>query len=325
MKPVSASEVLKTQSFVHRNRFEALAPVSDSMPGKTNTVRDRANSVKRKASGEINDENQKKANVESHPVIAAQSLDSMERKIMMIMMKGISKKMNEDAAKVKLDPILENIIRYMCEFVDVSVSYHEELVKNCPVEVNFQSEPTQVPVTEGDSQDADSEVFVTYSHVAKRPHRVVAAPDKPVQKKPKDPKIQAFQDAVKHAERSTLVFNLDLGTKKTLNEKTILTQVTLALSAAASEVEGRGGRGPTRETVAALDDVMSVTQNVVLYGKVTRPYENKKNPQDPKNKSFFTLPVRYEFKDKETRLEAETILRDTCKIDCTTPYPAKLY
>jgi hypothetical protein len=212
----------------------------------------------------------------------------------------------------------------MCEFVDVSVSYHEELVKNCPVEVDFQSEPTQVPVTGGDSQGADSEVFVTYSHVAKRPHRVAAAPVKPVQKKTKDPKIQAFQDAVKHAERSTLVFNLDLGTKKTLNEKTILTQATLALSAAAAEVEGRGGRGPTRETVAALDDVMSVTQNVVLYGKVTRPYENKKNPQDPKNKSFFTLPVRYEFKDKETRLEAETILRDTCKIDCTTPYPANL-
>jgi hypothetical protein len=69
---------------------------------------------------------------------------------------------------------------------------------------------------------------------------------------------------------------------------------------------------------------MSVAQNVVLYGKVTRPYENKMNPQDPKNKSFFTMPVRYEFKDKETRLEAETILRDTCKIDCTTPYPANL-
>jgi hypothetical protein len=28
--------------------------------------------------------------------------------------------------------------------------------------------------------------------------------------------------------------------------------------------------------------------------------------------------------DRETKLEAETILRDTCKIDCTTPYPANL-
>jgi hypothetical protein len=57
---------------------------------------------------------------------------------------------------------------------------------------------------------------------------------------------------------------------------------------------------------------------------VTKPYENKANPQDPKNRTFFTLPIRYEFKNRDTRVEAETILRDICKIDCTTPYPTIL-
>jgi hypothetical protein len=33
------------------------------------------------------------------------------------------------------------------------------------------------------------------------------------------------------------------------------------------------------------------------------------------------MPIRYEFKDKETRVEVETILRDTCKVECATPYP----
>jgi hypothetical protein len=69
---------------------------------------------------------------------------------------------------------------------------------------------------------------------------------------------------------------------------------------------------------------MSVTQNITLLGKVTKPYENRANPQDPKNKTFFTMPIKYEFKDKETRIEVETILRDTCKIDCATPYPPNL-
>jgi hypothetical protein len=66
---------------------------------------------------------------------------------------------------------------------------------------------------------------------------------------------------------------------------------------------------------------MSVTQNIILYGKVTKPYENKANPQDANNKMFFTMPIRYEFKDRETRIEVESILRNTCKVDCATPYP----
>jgi hypothetical protein len=136
--------------------------------------------------------------------------------------------------------------------------------------------------------------------------------------------LQAFQDAVKHSERSTLIFNLNLGSKKTLNEQTILSQASLALSAAAAEVEGSNNKFPNKDTVGVLDDVISVTQNVTLYGKVTKPFVNKKNNNDPKNRSFFTIPVRYEFKDKETRLEAETILRDTCKVDCSVPYPAIL-
>jgi hypothetical protein len=115
-----------------------------------------------------------------------------------------------------------------------------------------------------------------------------------------------------------------LGSKKVLNEKTILTQSSLALSAAAAEVEGHKGKHPSKEVVATLDDVMSITQNVTLFGKVTKPYENKRNPQDPRNRTFFTMPIKYEFRDRETRLEAETDLRDTCKVECATPYPAIL-
>jgi hypothetical protein len=318
MKPMSASDALKNNGFAHKNRYEVLR--SDFSAGNNAAnFRDRTNSVKRKASGDIGAENQKKSNVELRPMLAPQKLDSMERKL--TIMKGIGKKLNEEAAKVKLDPAMECIIRCVCEFVDVSVSYHEEIVKSSVVDVNIPADAAPQDTAE---PDQECEVFETYSQATKKPPRVLVQASKPQTKPAKDPKIQAFQDAIKHAERSTLIFNLDLGQKKILNEKTILTNATLALSAAAAAVEGKNSKTPSRESVVALDDVMSVTQNVVLYGKVTRPYENKSNSQDPKNKTFFTMPVRYEFKDKETRLEAETILRDTCKIDCTTPYPANL-
>ena len=37
-----------------------------------------------------------------------------------------------------------------------------------------------------------------------------------------------------------------------------------------------------------------------------------------------TVPVRMDFKNKETRVQAETTLRSICKVNCSIPYPRKL-
>ena len=37
-----------------------------------------------------------------------------------------------------------------------------------------------------------------------------------------------------------------------------------------------------------------------------------------------TVPVRMEFKNKETKLQAESTLRSVCKLNCSTPYPKRL-
>jgi len=36
------------------------------------------------------------------------------------------------------------------------------------------------------------------------------------------------------------------------------------------------------------------------------------------------MPVGFDFKDKETRIQAEMSLRKICQVKCTTPYPKKL-
>jgi hypothetical protein len=325
MKPISATEALKAAGF-HLRYSRAEAPKPQNVSGSAGSglsvpiIRERSSSTKRKASAELNDGTQKKTNTEICPSVLPPALDKMERKICAL--RGICSKINEDAAKLKVDIGLENIIRALCEFVDTSASLHEDMVKTCTIAVD-----APVPIPDPDpepEQVLSQEVFApSYSQAAARKPNKVFAP-KPAAAKNTDPKRKAFEDAVDHAERSTLIFNLNLGTKKTLNEKVILSQATVALSAAAATVEGNQGKPPSKEAIAALDDVMSVTKEVTLFGKVTKPYENKANPQDPRNKTFFTLPVRYEFKDRETRVEAETILRDTCKIDCTTPYPTIL-
>jgi hypothetical protein len=335
MRPMSASEALKksTPSFISKNRYDVIRTRKDS--GTENVFsqisRERTNSMKRKASAEIVKDSGKRPNQGALATVDTEKLVLMDRK--MLMLKGICGKLNEESAKLKVDIGLENVLRCLCEFVDVGCSVMENLIGFCKVEIKepepvggdgsgsgSDPEPDPDPGRDDDSQGSYSQVAAKKKKPAKPksvPKAVAAVP-------PRDPKLQAFQDAVKHSERSTLVFNLDLGRNKTLNEKTILTKATLALSEAAAAAEGNKGKPPSKEAVAALDDIMSVTEDVTLFGRVTKPYVNPRNSADPRNKTFFTLPVRYEFRDKDTKIEAETILRDTCKVECTTPYPTIL-
>jgi len=134
-------------------------------------------------------------------------------------------------------------------------------------------------------------------------------------------KLKRFKEAVEKAERSTLIMNLDLGKTPTINQETISTKITLALSAMAAEKEGEKTSMPTPATLGRLDDVLSVSKSMSLFGKTTKSYHN---PKDPKSGAYCTIPVKYEYRDRATRLAAERVLRDTCGAHCATPYPTIL-
>jgi hypothetical protein len=89
----------------------------------------------------------------------------------------------------------------------------------------------------------------------------------------------------------------------------------------ATKVENPLSTVPSKDSIATIDDILSVTTGMTFYGSVTKSY---KNPKDEASGSFCTVPVRYDFKDRETRVQAESILRSTCKVNCATPYPAVL-
>ena len=135
-------------------------------------------------------------------------------------------------------------------------------------------------------------------------------------------KYLKFKEAVKEAEKSTLIFNLNLGRYPIMNQETMGTRATLALSKMAAEVENLTTSIPSEEARDTLDDVLGLAKGIRFYGKQTKTYTNSK---DAKNSgAFCTLPVRYEFKDRNTRTRAENVLRERCKVQCSTPYPTIL-
>ena len=114
-----------------------------------------------------------------------------------------------------------------------------------------------------------------------------------------DPIKKRFADAVKEAEKSTLIFNLNMGTVPIMNKDTMATKATLALTTMAAAKEGKQTSTPSNEAVTALDDVLSLASDMSFFGNTTKSY---KNPRDNKSGSFCTIPVKYTFKDKDTRI-----------------------
>jgi hypothetical protein len=139
-------------------------------------------------------------------------------------------------------------------------------------------------------------------------------------------KHRKFNEAIKDAERSTLCFNLDMGNTPIMNKNSISEKACLALARMAAAVEGKKGPVPSQDKIEALDDITSLVTNMEFYGSNTKTYTVKgKDNKDGKGKddvSFCTVPVKYQFKDRETKTFAEKTLRETCKVKCSTPYPA---
>jgi len=135
----------------------------------------------------------------------------------------------------------------------------------------------------------------------------------------KDRKYYRFKDTIQEAEKSTLIFGLNLGRYPIMDHETMSTRATLDLAKKAAVKEKSGKDHPGEEGREVLGDALGLAKNVQFYGRQTKSY---RNPKDPKNSgSYCTLPVRYDFKDRDTRIRVEKVLRERCDANCSTPYP----
>jgi hypothetical protein len=119
-------------------------------------------------------------------------------------------------------------------------------------------------------------------------------------------KHRKFCEAIKDAERSTLCFNLDMGNTPIMNKHSMSEKASMALAKMAAAVEGRRGPVPSPDKIEALDDITSMVTNMEFYGTNTKQYKGKDST------GFCTVPVKYQFKDRDQKTFAEKTLRETC-------------
>jgi hypothetical protein len=133
-------------------------------------------------------------------------------------------------------------------------------------------------------------------------------------------KTKKVKTALREAEKKTVIFNLNLGKHPAMNKETLSRKVTEALGDSARSGKHDYHIGDAEEV---LDDILSCSKLEFL-GTQSKLFFNDKNEEDVRNNNMYTLPVRMEFKDRETRFEAEIMLRKICKANCSVPYPKKL-
>ena len=145
--------------------------------------------------------------------------------------------------------------------------------------------------------------------------------------KPPPPKLTAeaaesnrLKQVLREAERKTVIFDLDLGAAPTINKDAISRKVTIALH---NKVQDGKHDWALNDAAHMIDDVLSCSQLEFL-GSGTRKYFNNRNKADPRNGKICTVPVRMDFKNKDTRSQAEHTLRSICKVSCSVPYPKRL-
>ena len=134
------------------------------------------------------------------------------------------------------------------------------------------------------------------------------------------PAAQRFRDLVNEAEKSSVIFNLDMGRVPIINKETMSIKATSALTAMAATAENRPGLNPSGDTVAAIDDALSVAEKISFFGNTTKSLTGK----GAMSGAYCTIPVCYKFPSKDIRSKAEHVLRTRCKVSCATPYPQAL-
>jgi hypothetical protein len=131
-----------------------------------------------------------------------------------------------------------------------------------------------------------------------------------------------FNKAVKEAERSILIFNLNLGRSPSMNPTSISSKVTVSLLNAMSAKENKLPGHHSNDTKEFIDDILSQVTKMEFFGAKTIPC---KFPNDSKrNGEFYTVPVKMMFRDRKAAQTASELFRTVLGINSTTPYHRSL-
>jgi hypothetical protein len=336
MKPKLVSEVLRYTSprkmvgkkVTQPNRYSVLNTNRDSSPADSlrselsQRSRTFSQSVKRKNSGDdIQGSEMSLSYADAASGIQPQDLLPGQFDEQLAKVRSLCDKVGEAVSNPDLDPALVPVFSAINAAIVGMCDLQAKIVEQKPWKPAVSNPSFSVnPMQNGKKprHETSDSSGICYTNLASLP--AIRLSSQQVENQV-DPKVSNFKKAVAEAEKSTLIFNLNLGNVPIMNQDTMSTKATVALTTMAAKIEKAKGTIPSDDTVTVLNDVLSVSTGIQFYGRKTKSYSRK---NDPQSGEFCTVPVRYNFVDKEARMEAESVLREKCKVSCSVPYHTML-
>jgi hypothetical protein len=322
MKSPLASDVLRRnapretigQTFSHRNRYEKLR---ENSPAPMHRVRtDSVSSQKRKVCNDdlsFQDLNAAKVSrVEKDDDEEVAKLESKMSKVGTMCGKLIT-----TVQQLDMNDSLRAVIADLIETVRISNEVQEEMHnrykdrkecnrtcgKGSQYVIMWDSADFPVPTPAANTVSNNSRKKLYGGLVQMSSDKGTVSGKTVFQQKPaetkEEEKFRKFGEAIRDAERSTLCFNLDMGNVPIMNKNSMSEKASLALTLMAAAVEGKNRVVPSPDKIESLDDITSMVTNMELYGSSTKQYEGKDSS------GFCTVPVKYQFKDREQKTFAE--------------------
>jgi hypothetical protein len=142
-----------------------------------------------------------------------------------------------------------------------------------------------------------------------------------------DPGKKKLADALAAAEKTAIIFDADLGTASVGNKDRLAHTFSATVKAKAIAVaeEGEGNEeeiaAATAEAIRVADDALSCAADMSFLGQATKLYTNSRDASDAKNGTYYTMPIKFVFPDKSSRIHFERTMREKCKLKAAMSLP----
>jgi hypothetical protein len=132
------------------------------------------------------------------------------------------------------------------------------------------------------------------------------APPPPHTKPTPVPGLKELREGLEKADRECVLFGANLGPNTLANRPALAKALSCGIRAAVVATAEAKGRDPT-EQIRDMDDALSCVQDMDFIGGKSQKYIKE---GDPKSNTYCTMPVKFVFEDRSSRINFERTLRN---------------
>jgi hypothetical protein len=164
-----------------------------------------------------------------------------------------------------------------------------------------------------------SSAVASFASVAAAPTAANSAPLRPRV----EPGTAELKAALATAEKTTVVFDADLGRSPVANRATLNGAFAAGLKVATMKVAEESG-DDANENIRVVNDALSCAENLDFIGQTSTRKIDKRDPANPVTLPYCTMPVKLDFPDKHTRIHFERTLKKHCDMKASMSLPFQI-